>query len=532
MHWADYTALTLKERGGIQVCASGITPSGEFHIGHIREILSAEMIHRACLDLGLESKYIFIVDSMDPLRRVYDFLSPDYKKYIGVPLAFIPAPDQNGLPTQGGISYAEYFLNPFLASLEKIGVKPEIVMNHEVYKNGKFAEKIDILINKKDEIKKIIETISGRELPPDWFPYSPIGSNGSMDGVKVTGYDNPYVFWIDCNGIKGKSNINKAEGKLPWRLDWAARWIIHGITSEPAGKDHGSAGGSYDTGIPICKLLGGTPPKKMIYEWIQIKGMGPMSSSKGVTIGPVEALDLVPPQILRYAIARSKINRHIDFDTGDTLFEMADEYERILSETTKDTEDELTRRQEIARKTNNGALRLSQVNRGDDPKNSWAGVSFRHLALLAQIKNEDTDVWVSLRKSGHITKKPTFALEERLIRMRNWINGPHFPEDSKIQIQKEVTEDAVENLTQEQVNFLTVLKNRLEKCEWKDSIINNEIREVAKAVEIEIKEAFVAIYWLLINKNNGPKIVSIISELERSEVVDLFRTISKNKSLK
>ena len=98
MHWADYTAQTLKERGGKQVCASGITPSGEFHIGHIREILSAEMIHRACLDLGLESKYIFIVDSMDPLRRVYDFLSPDYERYIGVPLAFIPAPDENGNP--------------------------------------------------------------------------------------------------------------------------------------------------------------------------------------------------------------------------------------------------------------------------------------------------------------------------------------------------------------------------------------------------------------------------------------------------
>ena len=100
MHWADYTAQTLKERGGKQVCASGITPSGEFHIGHIREILSAEMIHRACLDLGLESKYIFIVDSMDPLRRVYDFLSPDYERYIGVPLAFIPAPDENGNPNQ------------------------------------------------------------------------------------------------------------------------------------------------------------------------------------------------------------------------------------------------------------------------------------------------------------------------------------------------------------------------------------------------------------------------------------------------
>ena len=38
-------------------------------------------------------------------------------------------------------------------------------MNHEVYEQGKFAEKIDIAINKKKEIKEIIQNISGRELP-------------------------------------------------------------------------------------------------------------------------------------------------------------------------------------------------------------------------------------------------------------------------------------------------------------------------------------------------------------------------------
>ena len=53
------------------------------------------MIHRACQDIGLESRYIFIVDSMDPLRRVF-FLHEDYNEYIGHPLAFIPAPTQMG----------------------------------------------------------------------------------------------------------------------------------------------------------------------------------------------------------------------------------------------------------------------------------------------------------------------------------------------------------------------------------------------------------------------------------------------------
>ena len=317
MHWADFRAQRLRDRGTPQVIVSGITPSGEFHIGHLREILTAEMIHRACLDAGLESRYVFIVDSMDPLRRVYDFLSEEYEKFIGVPLAYIPAPNVDGTPSNGKTSYAEHFLNPFLEALKEIGVFPEIVMNHETYENGQFSEKIDLAIRKREEIREIIMRVSGRELPKDWFPYSPRGPNGSMDGITVTSYEYPRVHWIDENGISGESDIRRADGKMPWRLDWAARWIIHGVTCEPAGKDHGAAGGSYDTGIPICELLGGTPPDKIVYEWIQLKGMGPMSSSSGVTIGPMEALSLVPPEILRYVIARSKIGRHIEFDTGE-----------------------------------------------------------------------------------------------------------------------------------------------------------------------------------------------------------------------
>ena len=133
------------------------------------------------------------------------------------------------------------------------------------------------------------------------------------------------------------------------------------------------------------------------------------------------------------------------------------------------------------------------------------------------------------RKSGHLEKSPTTALEVRLKRMRSWINGPHFPEDSKIEIQKVISEKAKQNINKEQINFLLNLKNRLEKCEWDGGIINNEIRDTAKEVEITIKDAFVALYWLLIDKNNGPRIVSIISELERFEVVHLFETISNRE---
>ena len=520
MHWADYTAQRLMERGGKQVSASGITPSGEFHIGHLREILSAEMIHRACIDAGLDSKYIFIVDSMDPLRRVYDFLSPEYEEYIGQPLAYIPAPDSEGRPRGAG-TYAEHFLGPFLEALGEIGVRPEVVMNHETYESGEFAEYIDLAISKKEEIRAIIQEISGRELAGDWFPYNPMGSDGSMDGVTVTSYEKPFVHWTDSNGKEGKSDIRKAEGKMPWRIDWAARWAIHGITCEPAGKDHGSAGGSYDTGIPICKLLGGDPPDKIVYEWIQLKGMGPMSSSTGLTIGPMEALSLVPPEILRFVIARSKINRHIEFDTGGALFRTADEYERLVSRPSQE-EEGMTKRQLVAAQTQQGAIRLSQVESGSDPLESVGGVSFRHLSMLAQIKSSDEDVWESLNRSGHIQGEPGESLMVRLSRMRTWIDGPHFPEDAKIEIKMELGDEARERLDSESKQFLSALSPLLSECEWADEQINEAIASACESSGIERRKGYSTIYWALIGRSHGPKASSLLFELDRNAVLSLL----------
>ena len=521
MHWADYTAQRLMQRGAEQVSASGITPSGEFHIGHLREILSAEMIHRACLDAGMISKYIFIVDSMDPLRRVYDFLSPEYEKFIGCPLAFIPAPEGDGSPGDGSETYADYFLSPFLDALEQIGVMPEVVMNHETYDKGLFAEYIDSAITKRDEISGIIQQISGRELPSDWFPYNPMGSDGSMDGVVVTGYEKPYVLWRDSSGNEGKSDIRKAQGKMPWRIDWAARWAIHGITCEPAGKDHGAAGGSYDTGIPICSLLGGNPPDKIVYEWIQLKGMGPMSSSSGLTIGPMEALSLVPPEILRYVIARSKINRHIEFDTGSALFQTADEYERLVASPAQD-EGEMSKRQLVAAETQRGAIRLSQVDPESDPIDSVGGVSFRHLSMLAQIKSSDGDVWSSLNRSGHIQGDPSDSLRMRLTRMRSWIEGPHFPEDAKLEIRSEIGDEARAEIGGDGIAFLGRLSELLSECDWTDAGIGESISEACDSTGVSRKEGFASIYWAIIGRRHGPKASSLLFEMDRGEIVSLL----------
>ena len=194
MHWADVVAINLAKRGNSHIVSTGITPSGEFHIGHLREILTGDMIAKTARKHGMDVDFIFIVDDADPLRRVYPFLHEDYHEYIGHQIGNIPAPDENGKPDveafqKSGRNYADHFLQPFLQALEKIDVKPKIIKNLESYRSGKFNETIKIACDRADDIREIIERVSGRELNESWFPWSPVDSSGSLEGVIVTGYE-------------------------------------------------------------------------------------------------------------------------------------------------------------------------------------------------------------------------------------------------------------------------------------------------------------------------------------------------------
>ena len=84
MHWADSIAKALSHRGDKHVIASGITPSGEFHIGHLREILTSDIIKRACRAQEMDVEFVFFVDDADPLRKVYSFLDDSYEQYLSL----------------------------------------------------------------------------------------------------------------------------------------------------------------------------------------------------------------------------------------------------------------------------------------------------------------------------------------------------------------------------------------------------------------------------------------------------------------
>ena len=526
MHWSDVMAKRLAERGTTHIVATGITPSGEFHIGHLREILTGDMIARAARRAGLNAELVFVVDNADPLRKVYPFLDDAYEEFIGHQIGSIPAPDATGKPdwkrfNDDGWTYADHFLHPFLDALKQIGVVPRLLPNLEAYRSGKFSSAARTACDNPEAVREIIERVSGRELPDSWFPWQPLDSRGSLDGCTITGYEFPLVHWTDRHGEAGSSNIEKGEGKLPWRLDWPAKWGFNAITCEPFGKDHGAAGGSYDTGKELAVLFGHQPPVPLTYEWISLRGQGAMSSSSGNTVGPMEALRLVPPEILRFLVANSKPNKAIEFDTGMGLVNLADDFERLAArDLAGEMSDEtLSRRKRVQLEDALVALELSTVD--ENVEHQSTSVSFRHLALLAQIKPDDQSVWDSLRASSSIDR-PSPQLHDRLKRMRSWISSNHFPEEMRVHICSEPDIEALEQLSQEQRNLIPALLIAFEEAAWTPEGLTEAFKSVSQQSSSGMREVYRASYAVFMGVERGPRLAPILSNCERDDVLRLI----------
>ena len=324
IHWADVIAEKL-EGSGPHTIATGITPSGPVHIGNMREVMTAEAVYRALLDRGVEARLIYIADTYDRLRRLYPFLPESFTEHIGKPLSEIPCP--KGCCA----SYAEHFLTPFLASMERLGIKPEVFRADVLYKEGAYNEAIKTALRRKDDIARILKEVSGRDVPEGWSPFDAICSScGRTNTTHVTGFDleaETVDYQCSC-GSSGTVSMSGG-GKLVWRVDWPARWPIFHVTVEPFGKDHATAGGSYDTGKRISEEIYSYPaPFPMVYEWIHLKGVGAMHSSTGIVVTIQEMLDVVPPEVLRYLIIRNKPEKHIEFDPALPLLSLVDEYDQ------------------------------------------------------------------------------------------------------------------------------------------------------------------------------------------------------------
>lgn len=489
MHWADKEAESLADS---PLIATGEAPSGSIHMGHIRELLTGEAITRAS-----GGDLVLIVDSIDPMRKLYPFLDESYEEHIGKPLSQIPC------PCGEHDNYAEHFMKPFLESLKELGAELKVKYAHKMYASGEYEEATRIVIEKRDEVAEIIESASGRELPDDWFPYSPICSDcGRIGNTTVQGFEDPYVNYTCACGYEGKADIRNDDGKLPWRCDWPARWWILGIDCEPFGKDHAASGGSWDTGKRMIEeIFDREAPHPVIYEWIQLKGEGPMSSSLGIAIKTEEILDMVSPEVVRFLIMRSKPNTHIDFDPELGLLDLVDDYDSYEEEYLEGDDEDMKR-----------VYELSQID--DIPENKPEKVPYRHLVNLVQIYDDYERMWEVMQDTEQIVdpNEDDFKLmKDRAERVKYWLDN-FAPDMVKFSLREEMPDLS---LQEEELEFLRAYKEDItEDVEWKSKVLHQLVHENAEEVGLSKGKAFRSFYKILLGESKGPRLGRFLSQLE------------------
>ena len=513
MHWADAMAQRLADISDHHVIATGITPSGPIHVGNMREVLTAELVHRACHDIGVEAELIYVADDADPLRKVYPFLDQEaYDPYVGHMLADVPAPEGTG-------NYSDYFLAPFLEALKEIDVNPRVVSNRQSYIDGLHNESTRQLCEGADEVQRILEQVSGRNVPDGWFPWTVRREDGALGGVEVIDWSWPEVEYRMQDGSTAVANIEKAEGKLPWRLDWPARWGWLGITFEPCGKDHFSAGGSYDTGRSVAEWLGQRPPDSMMYEWIYLRGEGAMSSSTGTLVDTQQLLQYVPPEILRFLVAKNRPKRHIEFHLGD-LLSLADEYERTAQRWMMQLEkspDVLPSKSGVKRADEHRRFELSRTSVLTESPTTTIGSA--HLAMVVQLKSTTDEVKAALIAAHGLDPEKLVGVERRIERMRAYVESEHLPEEARLRVR--ILEEDIPSQYTEILNQLNRCWTNLER--WDSGDLQKTVQEVARTMDVSPKQVYTAAYTALLGRPSGPRLGSLAVALGRQTTLDLLK---------
>jgi len=299
----------------------------------------------------------------------------------------------------------------------------------------------------------------------------------------------------------GRGSVSmRGGGKLTWRVDWPARWARIPVSIEPFGKDHATRGGSYDTGALICReVFKAPPPFPVTYEWISFKGMGDMKKSKGNVLSVHRMLEVLPPEVLRYLVVKTRPMRSIGFDPGLPLLSLVDEFDDAASQSRD------TRALQLA-----GAGQFTSI-----------GVPFRHLVNVVQMADFDLDqAVVILRRNGYPVPDPE-ALKERAGYAIRWLRE-FAPDDVKFSVERTLPA-AARGLDAAQRAFLSRLSEAL-RPGMSGEAIHALIYDVAKEVGMQqTTAAFEAIYLAFLGKTRGPRAGWFLAFLERDLVLARLR---------
>jgi lysyl-tRNA synthetase, class I len=507
----------IEKVSGPQTINDSKTPSGRAHVGALRGPLIHDAIFRSLQAKGVPVRYLFGVDDYDPVDEIPYGEAEHFEKYLGAPLCNTPPP-----PGSKATDMADHYISEFFGVFGELGIRPEFYRMRDIYRAGKFNEAIDAILRKKDVVRAIYKEVSGSERSEDWHPFQVVCQNcGRIGTTAVTAYDGKEVVyeckpdlvkWARGCGHRGKMSPFDGNGKLPWKLEWCAKWRTFPVTIEGAGQDHSTKGGSRDVAMACLRaIFNQEPPLNCPYDFFLVGG-AKMSSSKGIGVTSRDMADFLPPEILRYLLIRPPPRQPVNFEPSEVyIIKLFNEFDRSRQKFFHDPK---------AAPGDRRIYELSQVN----PEPEYWVADFQLVAALTQMPHLDLVRELEKRKGSPFTDLERKHLERRIGAARYWVDR-YATEEEKTRLQETLPTRAQE-LSAAQRAFLHVLAGLLPQTAWEGDALQAGIFNAARLTPIDQPVAFKAIYRVLLDRENGPKAGNFLSFLNREFVSHRFSELA------
>jgi lysyl-tRNA synthetase, class I len=524
-------AADKRHPGEPPTCASGISPSGNVHLGNLRELMTPHLVADEVRRSGHPCRHILSWDDYDRLRRVPADLPQHLTEHIGRPLTAVPDPAGDCHS-----NWAEHFKAPLRESLRRLGVPVTEISQTQMYTSGAYAEQIVTAMHRRAEIGAIIRRyqtkqakLDDEERAPEYFPFKPYCATCGRDTTTVTAYNddtNEITYTCACGTAHGPAAITQVAGKLVWKVDWPMRWAYERVTFEPAGVDHSSPGSSFTVGEQLVReIFGGEMPLHFMYAFVGAQGKAKMSSSAGSAPTPADALEIFEAPLVRWLYARRRPEQSFSIAFDQEVGRVYDEWDALTRKVADGTAEPAA-----------AAIysRSAATADGELPQTATP-VPFRTLSSVFDVTAGDEEQ--ELRLLRDLTPEAPIAtlaeVRPRLDCAQAWVTE-YVAEEDRTQVRDEPDHAYLAQLTEQERKAVQLLADQMAGS-WSIDELGTLLYGVPKLMRglpisaprtpelgAAQREWFIVLYRLLISKDTGPRLPTLLLAIGQDKVRSLI----------